>query len=632
MRRLVAIAVLIAVGLTACTSGPGDSAPPTPGVTGGSNASAAPTAGSESADAAAPAAAGESPAESAVEQVRAMPFGQASVDAFAAVLTEAEVEIVDGFATSATAAVRVDRWQVENMAAEVANGGGVTGRTLDSWTPVPEGSPPLPFLVVAWMLEEQTPGAQFAHALYGDQDLSNAYLLRFPDGVLTLFLADATAGAPSVPSAASASPAALRAPRSTAGGGVRAVFAVAPADLLNTPCTTVSNFVHDAIKAVAEALTIKTSGGGFFGFLASIWNTAVRLASQFVSGLIDTLTKEVVARLVNVFNAVAVVEQISSVLIAWRAPLTPDPQSNRFGVTPEEVTGTVALQLQPHVLPLPPAVKDCADFVGVDISATAKGSAVTWRAVPTGRPDLASKTQADTALDASESATMTYTTGQEDPESLDDPERTGAYAIDTTIRRNDVERLRQFIQQTLVTQVPSALQSLVQSIAGPILASATGKLAELTDVHTTVQVPITYHGEYTQCRRSKIAPGTYLAEVEKDLRGAGGVTGHMSGTVTIVVDASGQTSGLIDVATDARGGGISSHSTEKAAISGATNAPVVTLMERIVDGKDLTSASTRTTPAMHGQCPPAIRWNLGSLAPGVKASPDGWNVVATVAP
>lgn len=594
-RRRVLLASGLAVALVSCSSTPGPGPAPAP--------------------------APDASAGSSVAALRALPFTEATVDGFASVLERSGVEVVEGFDSTATAPVRVTRWQAENMAAEVANGGGPTGRTLDSLVPVPQGAPPLPFLVVAWMQQGATPGARFAHALYEGQDLANAFEVRFPDGVLALFLADATAGggAPAV----TASPALV-----TGGGTVRAVPAAAHADLTDAPCSTVSHFVQDALAAVATALTIKTTGGGFAGFLAAIWNTAVQLASRFVSGLIETLTRPVVAQLVAVLNAVAAVQQVASVLIAWRAPLTPTPETTRFGVVPEEVTGEVVMQLQPHVLPAPDAVRDCASSVGVDISATAAGSGVTWTTEPTPRVDLATTTSADKALDATESATLRYRTGQEPQDALEEPPRTGTFAVSATMRRNDVERLRQLISQLLLAQVPTSLRSLVESIAGPILNAATARLAELTDVHSRSQVPVTFHGAADQCRKGRIAAGTYVAPVEKDLRAAGGVTGHTSGTVTLVVDAAGRVTGTIDVVSDARGGGYSGHATERSRISGPTAAPVVTLVERIVDGADLTTPNSTTTPAMRGLCPPAIRWNLASLAPGVQAM-GGWDVVAT---
>lgn len=564
------------------------------------------------------------PSGGLVAQVRALPFGQRSVDALRAVLVGSGVEVVDGFDSPASAPVRLTSWQVENMAAEVANGGGTSGQTLATFAPTAHGVPPIPFLVVAWMLEQGSAAAQFARALYDEQDLDDAYAMHFPDAVLALFLADATAagspsGSPPPAPSISASPASLT-------GTVSFTYAVAPLGLVDAPCSTVSNFVQKAIEAVADALTVKTSGGGFFSFLGAIWNTAVRLAARFVSGLIETLTKPVVSYLVQAFNAVAAVEQVSSVLIAWRAPLTSTPENNRFGLGDESVTGSVAMQLQPHVLPVPAAVKDCASSVGVDISATAAGSGVTWTTTATPRPDLATSTRSDQALDAREAATWQYRTGQEPADAADDPEVTGTLAVSGTIRRNDVERLRELISQLLFDQVPASLRSLVESLARPILDAATSKIAELTDVRSQTRVPITYHDVKEPCTKGKVAAGTYVGQIDTDLTGRAGIIGHATGTVTIVVDTASRTSGLLELSTQAQGGGLSMSSVEKAAISGTTAEPVLTLLERTIDGKDATIPQKGTFPPMSGECPSTLRWKVVEVPYVTAANPV---VVAT---
>jgi hypothetical protein len=562
-----------------------------------------------------------------VASLRATPFSEDTVNGFVAVLQDSGIEVVDDVTSTATAAVRVTRWQAENMAAETANGGGVTGRTLAELAPTRPGAPPTPFLVAAWMVEAGSPGARFARALYDPQEFENAYTMRFPSGVLALFLADA-AGSP--PKEATASSQAGANPAGV-GGTIHVEPAVFRASPIDAPCTAASSFVQNAIGAVAKALTIKTAGGGFFGFVAAIWNTAVSLAAKFLSGLIENLTASIVARLVGVFNAIAAVEQISSVLIAWRAPLSPTPTSNRFGVGAETVTGEIALQLQPHVLPVPAAVKDCAQSVGVDISATAAGSKVTWSTTPTPRPDLATTITSGAALDAKESTSLRYRTGQDPEDSLQDPEKIGTLAVSATIRRNDVERLRRLIAELLLAQVPPSLRSLVESLARPILDAATSKLAELTDVHSRTQVPVSYHQVQDRCRPSRIAPGTYEGTVDTDLTN-GSAKGHMRGSVTIVVAADQSVTGRMVVETDASAPGLKKmHSVERVAISGTTSRPVATLEKRTIDGKDATFPQSGATQPMSGVCPPGLSWDTGPLSPGTRV-PSSGTLVVTATP
>jgi hypothetical protein len=558
-------------------------------------------------------------ATDSVAWLRALPFTEATVDRFAEVLRASGVDVVADMSSSSTAAVRVTRWQVENMAVEAANGGGISGRTLAALAPTADGVPPMPFLIAAWMLQAETPAARFARDLQGSELGDDAYALIFPAAALTLFLADAT-GSQAAPPTPGDSTAAAGAALSG-----EAVFspAVLTVDALDAPCTAASAFIQNAIAAVAKALTIRTSGSGFFGFMASIWNTAVRLASAFVSGLVKNLTAGLLARLVGVFNAIAAVEQISSVLIAWRAPLEALPASNRFGVGSEHVTGDITMQLQPHVLPVPAAVKDCAQSVGVDISATAAGSRVRWTTTPSPRPDLATTLTSAASLDAKESATMRYQTGQDPEDSLDDPEQVGTLAVAATIRRNDVERVRQLIAELLLAQVPVSLRSLVESLARPILDAATGKLAELTDVRSRAQVPVTYHLVSERCKPSRIAPGTYEGSIDTDLRN-GAATGHMVGSVTIVVAPDKSISGQMTVETDASAPGMKkTHSVERVTISGSTTKPIATLEKRTIDGKDATFPQSGATRPMTGLCPPGLTWDTGPLSPGTKVPNSG---------
>ncbi len=148
-------------------------------------------------------------------------------------------------------------------------------------------------LLAAWITTYDSSGARFVKALLGDRDWHRAQEATYPLLALTLFLADASGGVNASPTAFAARPVA---------------FAAAG------PCTAVTEFVQKAINAVASVLKVNTSGGGFLGFLGKIWNTAVDLATEFVKGLIDVVTRPVVNLLVNVFGS-------------WRRSPRPRPSS-----------------------------------------------------------------------------------------------------------------------------------------------------------------------------------------------------------------------------------------------------------------------------------------------------------------
>ena len=563
--------------------------------------------------------------EQAAEVLRTQPSGQAAADLVQGVLEAAGVQVVDDVTSEATAPVRVTRWQVATMTSQATTGGGTLGRTLDALAPAPPGAPPIPFLIAAWMQQAGSDSARFAHALLGGQPAEQILDARFPDLVVALFLADATAATGPPTSRASGQSAS----RGTSRGPAHVRPASLARSLIDAPCTAVSTFVHDAIAAVVRALTIKSAGSGFFGFLAAVWNTAVVLAAGAVERLVGSVTKALVEQLVGVFGALAAVQQVSSALIPWRAPLTPDPPTNRFGLGDETVTGTVTLKLAPHVLPLPPAIHDCARSVGVDLTATAKGSRITWTTAVSGRTDLATTTAQPSELDAAESAVLGYRTGTEPLGAADEPELTGTLTVSSTLRRNDVEKLRRLLATVLLEQVPVELRSLVESLARPLLTAATGKLAALVDVHSTTQVPITFHRSPPLCKKGLVDPGTYTGTIDTGLRN-GAAKGHAQGTITIDVADAQQVTGSIELESSASWGRVSSSALEELAISGTTSEPTVTLVKRTMDGKDATFPQQGRTPAMKGACPASLRWDLSSLSPGTTPTTrDGFVVVAT---
>lgn len=87
-----------------------------------------------------------------VEVLRSLPFGDAAVGVVTEVLEQAGVGVYDdGAEVTDGKPVRVMRWQVRNLAIDAANGGGVPGNVLAELAPVPQGVPPVPYLLAAWI-------------------------------------------------------------------------------------------------------------------------------------------------------------------------------------------------------------------------------------------------------------------------------------------------------------------------------------------------------------------------------------------------------------------------------------------------------------------------------------------------
>lgn len=420
-------------------------------------------------------------AQSQVDQLRALPFTQDSAAIVAAVLRDAGVGIYDDGAPDGQGIVQLTGWQVRNLAVEAANGGGVTGDVLAQVAPTPKGAPPIGYLLAAWAISYDSPGARFAHAVLGDQDWKHAGRVVFPKLVLTVFLADAVAyGAPAMkPAAHTIAPAAYE--RSAVAGG---------------PCSAASEFIQKGVAKIANYLKVNTSGGGLLGFLGTIWNVAVDLAAGVITGLLKVVAAPLIALMVDVFGVLATIQEVTSYLTVWRIqPLTFTPADNVFGVDDQVVTGKVEVHVVDNQLPVPELVVDCAKVVGVDLSkaGSAEGSAVKWDIHSRG---LATLTGSDASLDPKRSAYLTYRTGQETRTQAEKgAEHTGIMRVKATVKRNDVERVRQLLTKLLLDQIPASIKPIVADLAQPILDAATKSLAELTDVSKVDFTSITFHGD-----------------------------------------------------------------------------------------------------------------------------------------
>lgn len=415
---------------------------------------------------------------SQIEVLRALPFGDGAQDVVTDVLERAGVGVYDDDAEVTDGKpVRVTRWQVRNLAIEAANGGGLPGNVLAELAPVPQGVPPVPYLVAAWIDTYGSQGAKFAKELMGAQDWTRADQILFPDLVLTLFLADAVADVPYSPPTVT---------RSASGEGGQ-----------GGPCSFAANFIQNSIATVATLLKVNTSGGGFFGFLGVIWNAAVTFAAAAIKGLIDTVTKPVVDLIADAFGLVAMIQQLSSIVTKWRAELRADPSHTRFGVDSEVVTGQFQLTVTQSQVQIPDFVADCAAAFGVDLrnAGSAAGSKVTWRENNTGRADLSARLSADDKLAQNKTAQYRYQTGQESSELAKSPDTASpSLFVSARVQRNDVDKIEEMLAKVLLDQIPNAdARAIVKDLAQPVIDGAKAKLATITDVSARSRAYITYH-------------------------------------------------------------------------------------------------------------------------------------------
>ena len=477
-----------------------------------------------------------------VEQLRSLPFDESKVAIVTDALRAAGVAVADTWDPDAPEVVRITSWQAQNMAAEAANDGGMTGAELEAASPTPEGAAPIGYLISAWAIDYDSDAARFAHALLGEQDFHHPESILFPSLVTSLFLADATAGIDAADHPVE---------QAADGSGsitMAAVWLDSSSVAAAGPCSAVSNFIQSAIATVFNALTVDRSGGGLFGFLGKIWNTVVNLAFDFVLGLVKVVTQPIVSLIVTVLGAVETIRQVSTYLVAWRSTLEPDPETNRFGVDTERVQGALTLTVLDNRLPIPAVVLDCADQFGVDVrgAGSSAGSTIAWTPTNMARADLSVLDTASAVIDDDQKAEYHYITGQESKKEADGDEHAGLLKLVSSVHRNDIERVRKLFTALVFDQLPSSIRGIVERIAGPLLDAATNHLTSITDVRATGYVAITFHGEKppeeeptpVETSEAKTWQGEWQSGKYED-----------AGTFTLlIVIADGKINGSIDIA------------------------------------------------------------------------------------
>lgn len=427
-----------------------------------------------------------------VQRLRALPFTASSVEVVAEELRAAGVGLYADTDGTGSEPVRLQQWQVRNLAVEAANGGGVHGSTLTALGGRPDGAPPVSYLIAAWVSRHPSPAAGFARAVLGPQDWQHAEDVVFPKLVLTLFTADLAKAA--------ASPAGRLVPS---------------ADYqYDGPCTAVSSFIDHAISDLARLLKVDTSGGGLLGFLGGLWNIAVDLAAGVVKGLVRAFSAAILAPLIDVFALIGTIDQIVSYLVTWRVVPNKLPSATTFGIAPAVVTGAVEITVTDNQNELPPVVRDCANhFVpGFDKIGSAVDAPVTWTDVPHGRADLAHRISADEKVSDQHAARLTYQTGQEPPDATGDLV-SEPYEVSAAVRRHDLSPLRTLMQRLVTDNLPQPIADVVLGLAGKVYTAAEQLFDDLTSVKAEhVLVDVSYHATTSSRPTSPVAsPPAHVA-------------------------------------------------------------------------------------------------------------------------
>lgn len=476
------------------------------------------------------------------------------------------------------------RWQVDNISSEVADHDGVLGSDLDAALPMPANSPQLADIVGGWAITKADPIAASAAPLLETPDWTHPEQVVFPTAVTALFAADllrhvSRSEAQSTPSdtpsqSPSETPSTSSIPTpdetGTVSGAAYEIPAAppAPASVISAPCTTVSGFVDNVLDQVFSILHLDPAGvsaylngtvgglagailGGLASFLVTFWNAAVRLARQALETIVSQITAPILKAMAVAIGGIAVFTMLRSYLKRWTTTVTPTPTSNMFGIAPAFNTGqfAVGVDRNAEVSDWPPILVDCAKAAKVTLPSLATtGSPVRWTLTEQ-EPGLVTHGALDGALDANLHESLDYRTGTE-PASLArhgtlvSPSITAAVSV----RRPEIEQLRQFVTSYLTGQVPDIVAPFVDPILTDYVERATQFLDTLTAVtgHSTIVVAHHVPKPVPGCtpNGNSIPAGTYAGPVKGSMKLAfrqgvpaeGGGVDQMSGTIRLHSD------------------------------------------------------------------------------------------------
>jgi len=242
------------------------------------------------------------------------------------------------------------------------------------------------------------------------------------------------------------------------------------------PCSTVSNFLADAINGLFNALriTVPATASGFFAdvgrVLATVWNTAVSYAQKLIQGLIDTITAPVFEAIRLAVGVVGVASMVVTYLVDQKLTVSVDPPSEyRFAVGAEaDIKGQFVARPTDLTGDWPPAIVDCAQVAGATLPTLLKaGTAATWTVAFFVGPVIA-PAALQTTVNNDLSVRLDFVTGHESDEDAKGDPMTGAAIAKVQVPRKEVGDFLDLGRQ----QLASAEQLLTSQIPEPTLRAA----------------------------------------------------------------------------------------------------------------------------------------------------------------
>jgi hypothetical protein len=415
--------------------------------------------------------------------------------------------------------VRLTLEQARNAALGAWAHSGLSGADLDMLAPLDPGLettvPPASAILAAYVKAAKTPGAELARRIMGGQDWKRFQSIVFPAVVLELFesdLAEKALGGKAAPDAsamqASATPTGVV---SHLGKGVARAGA----------CSLVLDFIDRTIKAVFAAIprirapdAAKVTGI-FGGFLGGIINTAVHLAVGAVNGLIDgiqtlvvngvkVLVQPVLDVIADVAAVVATVATVVTTLQPWSGRIKASPSPTRKAVGSERpIPGAFTLTVQTvGVTPdeWPQDIADCANRAGVTLPPLRPQDApVTWDVQDQSPATLATPTSSGTTMLAKDStAKLEFATTVESAEVVKNGTlQYGAVRAVATVKRDDLEKLRDQLVNLLFRQIPAVVAPIIgpplRALLTPKINAALSGITSLQDVKAEGFEYVKYH-------------------------------------------------------------------------------------------------------------------------------------------
>jgi hypothetical protein len=470
-------------------------------------------------------------------------------------------------------------WQASTMHRQLASGRGYVGRDLDALTVNAASAVPVSVVLAAWISAAQTPSANLARELMGDQDWEDLALdIVYPDAVLTLFVNDIASDA-----AGAGGGEAAGVPGT---GATPALFAgSAPAGPLTAAggiCSDMVDFLGTQLDNIVSALQVQVAEEGALSVLATIWNTVVSIAASAAKIAIGAFTSALLVPITKAMTVVAVLTSAATLLDPWAVVADVAPADSLAPGTDASVTAHVNAAVE---FAWPADVVDCAQTLsGVTLPdpGSAKDSPVDWTFVADAA--AAVETHRDTVVDAAGDAVLTFSTPPE--EATDGVPVVYPVLIGMTVERAQIDKITDLVDTIVLGALPKPALEIVQQLLGPKVGEAKKKLAELvsvagpvSDIQSIRHEPNPDEGELDDCAAEPgvVPDGKWQGPIKMTVTGKG-LKGQAfsggNGYLRMVVKKGKVTTGTWKVTWHSTGTGSEGGVSAKIEIDGAIHGPV----------------------------------------------------------